>query len=105
MIKKYKKAWKYVVGKVEGDAKAYGATDFDKKTITINKKYHKSKWNHKSIRKNKDGTANITDTIAHELMHKRHPKMWEKTVRKRTRKAMKKMGRKQKKKLLSKFNK
>ncbi len=106
MIKKYKKVWKYVVGKVEGDAKAYGATDWDNKTITINKKYHKSKWNHKSdVRKNKDGRANITDSILHEFEHKNHPKEHEKTVRKKTRKKFKKLSKKQKQKLLSKFNK
>ena len=103
---KKQSTWKFLVGKVKGDAKAYGATDFDKKTITINKKYHKSKWNHKpDVRKNKNGTANITDTIRHELDHRKHPRMTEKGIRKLTRKQMKKMGRKQKKKLLSKFNK
>ena len=103
MLKKDKKIWKFVVGKVP---KSYGETDFDTKTIKINKAYHKSKWNHGAgIRKNKDGTANITDSIEHEMEHKRHPRMWEKNIRKKVRKNYKKLGRKGKKKLLAKFNK
>ena len=82
---KKQSTWKFLVGKVKGDAKAYGATDFANKTIEINKKYHKSKWNHKpGVRKNKNGTANITDTILHETLHKNHPRMTEKGIRKLT---------------------
>lgn len=102
MNEKDKKIWKYVVKKTKG---YYGYTDFDKKEIAIDKKYHKSKGNHASdIKKNKDGTANILDTIVHEKMHSIHPKMHEKTVRKLTRKKVKKLSKKQKKKLYSKFN-
>ena len=103
MQKKHKDIWKYVVGKV---SKSYGETDLDKHIIKINKAYHKSKGDHKAgIRKNKDGTANITDTLLHETLHSKHPKMLEKNIRKLTRKKFKKLGRKGKKKLLDKIDK
>lgn len=102
MIKKDKKIWKYVKGKIKD---CYGETDDKKKVVKINKQYHKSKWNHgPAIKKNKDGTANLLDTETHELMHKSHPRMKEKTVRKKTPKKIKRMSKKQKEKIYSKFN-
>lgn len=95
------KIWKYVVKKIPG---TYGETDWDKKIISVNKQYHKSKGNHRAgVRKNKDGSANITDTILHEIEHKNHPKMYEKNIKKLTRKRYKKLGRKSKQKLLAKL--
>ncbi len=73
-------------------------TDFDKKTITINKKAHKGKNHGNGVKKNKDGTASILDTTVHELMHAKHPNMLEKTVRKLTPKKVKKMTKKTKSK-------
>ena len=85
--------------------KLYGITDLDKKTISINKQYHKSKGNHaSSIRKNKDGSANLADTLVHEQLHAQHPKMHEKTVRKLTRKKVGKLSKKYKRKLYNKLN-
>lgn len=82
----------------------YGETDFGKKVITINKKRHKSKGNHSDkTKKNKDGSASIVDTIVHEELHAKHPKMLEKTVRKITPKKVKKMSRKLKAKLYAKY--
>lgn len=82
---------------------AYGETDFVKRTITINKKRHKGK-RHPGVRKNPDGSANLLDTIVHEMMHSKHPRMKEKTVRKKTPRVVKRLSKKQKKKLYSKFN-
>lgn len=93
--------WKHVTGKKKG---SYGETDFNKKVITINKNYHKSKGNHGSgVKKNKDGSASILDTIVHEELHKRNPNMLERTVRKLTPKKVKKMSKKIKNKLYSKY--
>ncbi len=71
---------------------SYGTTDVDTKTITINKKMHK-----------KDGES-LLDTIAHEHMHLKHPRMHEKTVRKLTPKKIKHMSKKSKSRLYAKFN-
>lgn len=103
MQKKDADIWKRVVKNKRG---LYGETDFGSKTISINKKAHKAKGIHGSgIKKNKDGTASIIDTIVHEEMHKKHPKMTEKTVRKLTPKKVKKMPRKLKAKMYSKYAK
>lgn len=103
MQKKDKKIWKYVVGKVKG---CYGETNTATKTVKINKAYHKSKGNHgPAVKKNKNGSANILDTEVHELMHKNHPKMHERTVRKKTPKKIKRMSKKAKEKVYEKFKK
>lgn len=95
-----KDVWKYVTTK----KKLYGETELDKHVMAVNKKWHKSKGNHKpDIKKNKDGSANLADTIRHEIFHKQHPKAHEKTVRKMTRKWMKQAGKKKKAKLYSLF--
>ncbi len=101
MARKKKKGWKYVAKKLKG---SYGETDFDKKTITVDKNKHK-KAKKQSYKKRgfskKDAT--LINTIVHEKMHSQHPKMHEKTVRRKTRKVVKKMGKKSKKKLYAKF--
>lgn len=94
-------AWKFKTTK----KKLYGETDLAKHTISINKQWHKSRGNHASgIKKNKDGSANLADTIEHEFLHKQHPKMREKNIRKLTRKRLKKLSKKAKAKLYGKFN-
>ena len=65
----------------------YGTEDNGK--IKINKKLHK---------KYKES---MLDTLKHELLHKHHPKMKEKTVRNKTKQAIKRMSKAQKKKLYS----
>ena len=93
--------WKF---KTTNKGNWYGETDLDKKVIRVNKKYHKSKGNHApDIKKNKDGSASIIDTLAHEMLHAKHPRMHEKTVRKLTRKKVGKLSKKYKNKLYSKF--
>ncbi len=97
--------WKHCMSK-KGAKGAYGVTDFKNKKITINKAYHKSKNNHSpGIKKNKDGTASMIDTMVHEEMHKNHPKMSEKTVRKLTSKKVKTMSKKLKAKVYSRYKK
>lgn len=96
------KAWKYKTTK----KKLYGETDLTNHVMEINKQYHKSKGNHASgIKKNKDGSANLLDSIEHEMLHKAHPKMREKNIRKLTRRKTKKLTKKTKSKLYAKFNK
>ena len=96
--KKYKKV---VDNKMKG---AYGETDFEKKQIRINKKRHaKGKPHDKRTKKNRDGSASIIDTIVHEEMHAKHPKMKERTVRKLTPKKVLKMSVEAKKKKYSQY--
>jgi hypothetical protein len=93
-----KKKWKWVTdNKMKG---AYGETDFDKKTVKVNKKIHKNKKVKMGIPK-KDGT--LLNTIVHEGLHVKHPKMTEKVVRKEARKVVNKMGTKAKKKAYGKL--
>lgn len=81
----------------------YGETDYDTKTIKINKTRHKQKNNHPSgFKKNKDGTASLVDTVRHEMYHVKYPKATEKQVRKKTAKWMDKATPKMKKKLYQK---
>ena len=90
--------------KVKNDAKlrgAYGETDFDKKTIRINKAKHKKK-GVKRITPNKDGSENMAMTILHEAMHAKHPKKGEKAVENLARAMKSRMSPKQKKRLYSK---
>ena len=102
MQKKDRKIWKYVVKNIP---KTYGETDFGRKVVAVNKQYHKSKSNQPpQVRKNKDGSANLLDTIVHEaVVHKNHPNLHEKTVRKLTPKLIKRMSKKRKQKLYNKF--
>ncbi len=65
---------------------AFGETDLNTGTITINKKMHAAaKKNPKKYGLSKKETT-ILNTIVHENMHVKHPKMHEKTVRKLTKK-------------------
>lgn len=86
-IKTYKR-------KVDNKMRSYGDTDYEKKTVRINK----------SKKKNKR-PGEVLDTIVHEKMHVQHPKMWEKTVRKKTKKVVKTMGKKIKSKAYALFKK
>lgn len=86
-IKKYKR-------KVDNKMRSYGDTDYEKKVVRVNK----------SKKKNKR-PGEVLDTIVHEKMHVRHPKMHEKTVVKRTRKVVKTMSKKEKAKHYKLFNK
>jgi len=98
-MKKKSKKWKYLVdNKLKG---AYGETDFEKKTVRVNKKRHKGKLS-KGFSK-KEGS--LINTMVHEDLHVKHPKMAEKKVRKVAKKKVEKMGAKAKAKLRAKFKK
>ena len=91
-----KKKWKR---KTDNKMRDSGEIDWHTGTIRINKKKSKSE---KS--KKKYGTkAGVLDTIVHEEMHRIHPKMTEREVRKRTKRKTEKMSRRVKKKHYSKY--
>ena len=79
---------------------ALGETYFDKKTIVINKKRHK---NPVVMKKFAKVDRTLINTIVHEELHAKHPKMYEKTVRKLARVKVNKMSIAKKKKLYSKY--
>ena len=94
------KKWKYKTNnKLRG---TYGQTDFAKKTIEINKKLHRTT-------KNKRGTGfskkdiTLINTMVHEDLHRKHPRMTEKMVRKLTKTKVAIMTPAQKARLRSKF--
>ena len=89
--------WKYVSTKLKG---YYGETDYKKKTISIDRKDAKKDFKDDGIPK-KDST--LINTIAHEEMHRKHPKMHEDTVRKKTRAQVAKMSKRQRSRLYSKL--
>ena len=74
-----------------------GETDYNKKQIIINKKKSKTD---KGFAK-KDRT--VINSIVHEEMHRIHPKMTEKRVRKNTRTKVAHMSSKVKKKMYSRY--
>lgn len=78
--------------KVDNKMHAYGDTDLEKKIIRVNKKKSKAK-----------RAGEVLDTIVHEEMHRKHPKMHERTIRKETPRAIKKMGAKTKQKLYAMY--
>lgn len=94
--------WKYLVKNGKQMSDLFGETDDQKKTITINKRLHAQKGGGHIIR-NKDGRESIIGTISHELMHARHPRMREKTVRKLNRKRVKRLSTQTKKRMYDKF--
>lgn len=75
-----------------------GDTNTDDKIIRINKRLH-----HKLVKRHEAKKAELLDTIVHEEMHAKHPKMKEKTVHRKTPKVLKKLTMAQKKKLYAKF--
>lgn len=74
--------------KVNNRIRAYG--EQEGKTITIN------------LRKHKNDTSEIADTLTHEMYHVKHPKATEKKTYKVTRTAMKEMTYAEKEKLAAK---
>lgn len=68
--------------------------------IEINKKKHKNIKKDKSLPKK---SRTLLDTIVHEEMHAKHPKMHEKTVRKMTPKKVAKMSSTLKKKIYNRY--
>ena len=88
MSRKKKKSYRY---KIANKMKADGEIDYDKKLIRVNKPRSK---------KHKGG---ILDTIVHEEMHRLHPRMSEKRVRKKTTVKIKRMRPKSKTRQYSKL--
>lgn len=82
---------------------AYGESDTHNKVIRINKKAHK-RMDLKRVNANPDGTESLIDTVVHEEMHVKHPKMHERTVRKKAKMVVKKLSKERRKKLLSKYH-
>ncbi len=71
----------------------FGMTDLDKKVMTINKKRNKQS----------KARGELIDSIAHEVLHVKHPKASEKKVQDMTPKFTKKLSAKAKAKLYGKF--
>ncbi len=106
LLHKATKGWKFKVdNKLRG---AFGETDFDTKTVTINKKKHKDKKmlvRERVYNRLPNGTESILDTINHELGHVVNPKASEGIVEKKAKGSVKKLSPRQKKKLYGLFDK
>jgi predicted SprT family Zn-dependent metalloprotease len=89
--------------KVDNRMKSMGETDFDKHLIRINKTLHKNQKG-STIMGRKLKRGELLDSIVHEEMHRKHPKMHEKTVYKLTPKTTAKMSKKSKQKMYKKFD-
>lgn len=81
--------------KVDNKQKFYATTDFDKHLVRINKTMAK-----KSGRK-----GELLDSIKHELVHIKNPKLGERKVIKKTARLVKGMGKKTKARLYAKVGK
>lgn len=79
---------------------AYGESDLDKGTIRINKKRHFQK-GYKRVNPTPDGHENLASTVQHELLHFRHPKAHEKTIRKMEKSTVRRMSPRRKRQLLA----
>lgn len=100
--KQDRKKYKFVVDnrlKFKGQP-IFGETDDKKRIIKINKKLSKKKTKKKL---NAHKYPELADTIYHENLHAKHPKMTEKIAYKKTHKAIKKMDKKGKQKLYNQF--
>jgi hypothetical protein len=78
--------------KVDNKMKWYGNTDTKKKVIRINKK--KSK---------RAGKGELIDSIMHEEVHAKHPRMKEKSVERKTTRVVKAASRKKKARLYKRY--
>ena len=77
---------------VDNKMRDFGDTNIKKGVIRVNKK------------KSRKHPKGIIDTVIHEELHARHPKMHEKTVRKLTNKALITMSPKRKADLMAGFS-
>lgn len=66
--------------KINNKMRAYGSYDEKTRTLEVNKKKHKG------------DKKELADTVKHELLHVKHPKMTEKMTYKKTKAAVKKMS-------------
>ena len=83
--------------KKDNKMRAFGQTDVKTGVIKINKRLIKNNPDHKKRH------PELADTIYHETLHIKHPKMTERSIRKKTTKDVKRMSRKQKAKLYAKI--
>jgi len=70
----------------------HGDIDYDKKIVRIN-----------PSKKKNEKPGELLDTILHEETHMKHPKMWEKTVKRKVNELKKSMSPTRKHKLYSKY--
>lgn len=96
-----RKKYKY---QIDNQMRAYGETDFEKKTIRINRKRHKSAKVDR-ISAKADGDEHLGMTIYHEELHRKNPSWTEKKVRKQEKSGWKKLSPAQKKSYYSKLTK
>lgn len=87
LYRKSNKEWKRII---DNKMRLYGETDHNKKKIRINKKKAK-----------RSGSGELLDSIVHEELHRKHPKMRERTVQKKATRQIKKMGKRSKRKMYS----
>ena len=86
--------WKSIVN---NRMRVKGRTDYKKKTIEINKKKSKKEARVRPITKGANGYPEVLDTIVHEVMHRDHPNMHERTVRRKTKTKIRAMSKRSKK--------
>ncbi len=100
------KPYKHVVDnnlKFKG-RKIYGVTDDKNRVVKVNKALSKKKPLHKRpIKKGASKYPEVLNTITHEILHEKNPKMTEKDAYKKTNKLMKTMPKKQRQKMYNKF--
>lgn len=90
MLHKATKGWKYKTdNKLRG---AFAETDFDTKTVRLNKKKHKPAARVKHYQKNANGGESLINSIEHELLHIKHPNARERTVVKKTKVAVNRLS-------------
>lgn len=83
---------------------AYGETDFQNKTIRVNKKKSKQTPLYKRpVNKGASKYPDVLATMVHEELHAAHPDATEKNVRKMERSKIKRMSPKEKKRTYSRF--
>lgn len=101
-MKSRKKGWTRTVdNKMRG---AYGETDFENKTIRINKKKSKERPLYKRpVNKGATKYPDVLATMVHEELHKNNPNATEKAVRKMERLKVVSMSKKQKQRTYSRF--
>lgn len=79
---------------------AYAESDLKTGLIRVNKKKHTDK-NLKRINPLPNGNEDLASTVQHELLHFKHPKARERTIRKMEKASVKKMSPGRKKQLLA----
>lgn len=104
-MKNKNKKWKYVVNNRMSD---FAKTDYDTKTISINKKLAKKARRTKYKRMGRYGVtreeSTVINSLVHEDLHRKHPKMLEKTVRKEAKRMVRSMNKGQKRRLYGKLS-